>query len=86
MMTNAPDYLSFLYELVKHHADVSICGSVKDDDGAITTIGNPDEELEMCPEEAIIALMWRKLYNTGFPTKLFSHIVSIHSFFRSRTI
>jgi len=69
----APDYLSFLYNLaVAHNADISICGATKEENGAVTTIGNPDNVVEMSPEGAIITLMWRRLYNTGFPTKLIS--------------
>ena len=69
----APDYLSFLYNLaVDHNADISICGATKEENGAVTTVGNPDNVVAMSPEGAIITLMWRRLYNTGFPTKLIS--------------
>jgi glycosyltransferase involved in cell wall biosynthesis len=57
-----PDYLEFLYNLaVENDVDVSICG---------TASKSFDEKLIMTPEEAIIALLWRKYYNVGFPTKL----------------
>ncbi len=68
-----PDYLSFLYNLViNHHADISICSALKEENGQITTVGVAHDLVVMNNEESIITLMWRKLYNTGFPTKLIS--------------
>lgn len=58
----SPDFLNFLYQLaLEKNADVSICGS--------NFLLN-DIKLVMNAEEAIITLMWRKLYNNAFPTKL----------------
>lgn len=71
-----PDYLSFLYRLaVKHNADISICGATKDENGIVTKVGDSDNILKMDTEEAIISLMWRRLFNTGLPTKLISAMV-----------
>jgi len=58
-----PDFLEFLLSLMKENAaDVSICGAA---DKAF------DEKKVMTAEEALIELMWRKRYTTGFPMKLF---------------
>lgn len=68
-----PDYLEFLLSLVEtHQADISICGSYREENGQVTQTSIPDEVLTMNAEESIIQLMWRKRYNTGFPTKLIS--------------
>ncbi len=62
--TCEPDFLEFLWRLATdNHADVSICGAA---DKAF------DEKRIMTAEEALVELMWRKRYNMGFPTKLFS--------------
>lgn len=67
------DFLEFLYGLaVENGADVSICGAVRDLDGEEALVGVCDGMHVMEAEDAIIALMWRKRYNTGFPTKLIS--------------
>jgi glycosyltransferase involved in cell wall biosynthesis len=59
-----PDFLEFLYILaVENNADISICGAA---DKVY------DEKRVMTAEEALIELMWRKLYNMAFPTKLFA--------------
>lgn len=57
-----PDFLQFLYGLATNHAaDVSICGSSN----------NPHQEKGVySAEDAVIHLLWRKLYNVQFPTKL----------------
>ena len=66
------DFLEFLYEtIVLNHADISICASYKEDMQEKSFVGKPNETLLMNAEEAIITLMWRKYYNTGFPTKFF---------------
>lgn len=66
-----PDYLEFLYDLaIINQAEVSICGAYKEENGQILSVGSRDKTLCMNAEEAIIQLMWRKHYNTGFPTKL----------------
>ena len=57
-----PDYLEFLYGLAfENNAQVAICGV----DGK-----NIDEKLIYKPEDGIVELLWRRKYNTGFPTKL----------------
>lgn len=58
-----PDFLEFLLSVIREmRADISICG----------TYGKSSEEkILMTSEDALIELMWRKKYNTGFPTKLF---------------
>lgn len=58
-----PDFLEFLLELIReNNADVAICGAA---DKAF------DEKKVMTAEEALVELMWRKRYTTGFPMKLF---------------
>lgn len=67
-----PDFLEFLYNLaVDNDADISICGAWKEEDGAVTPVGINEMKV-MNAEEAIVTLLWRKYYNTGFPTKLIS--------------
>lgn len=57
------DFLQFLYDLItENNADISICG---------TPGMEYDEKYIMEPEDALVALMGRKYYNTAFPTKLF---------------
>lgn len=59
-----PDFLIFLLNLLlENDSDVSICGT---SDKAF-----PNVKMVMTPEEAVIELLRRKKYNTGFPTKLF---------------
>lgn len=66
-----PDFLEFLYNLaIENHADISICGSLKEDKHETALVGVFEERLIMTAEEAIITMMWRKRFNTGFPTKL----------------
>lgn len=58
-----PDFLAFLWRLLEDSgADISICGT----EGKIF-----DEKQIMDAREALIQLMWRKRYTTGFPMKLF---------------
>jgi len=58
-----PDFLEFLLELLEESsADVSICGAA---DKAF------DEKKVMTAEEALIDMLWRKRYTTGFPMKMF---------------
>lgn len=66
-----PDYLEFLYRLaIDYKAEISICGVYKEENGRTTPVGIQNEIYSMNAEESIIQLMWRKRYNTGFPTKL----------------
>lgn len=66
-----PDFLEYLYQLAEENrADVSICGASKEDHGVVVPAGVFDELLIMNAKEAVITMMWRKRYNTGFPTKL----------------
>ncbi len=58
-----PDFLEFLHCLsIDNDAGVSICGA---------TDKTFNEKLIMTAEEALIELMWRRLYNMAFPTKMF---------------
>lgn len=58
-----PDFLEFLLSVIREmKADIAICGTYEK---------NSEEKILMAPEEALIELLWRKKYNTGFPTKLF---------------
>lgn len=66
-----PDFLEFLHNLlVNNNADVSICGA--DASFLVKTDEVFDEKQIMTAEEALIELMWRKKYNTAFPTKMFT--------------
>jgi glycosyltransferase involved in cell wall biosynthesis len=57
-----PDFLEFLYGLaVENEADVAICGA------AHRTF--PKHRV-MSAEDAVVQLLWRKLYSVAFPTKL----------------
>ena len=59
----APDFLEFLLKLLTDNdADVAICGSP---DRAL------DEKRVMNAEEALLELLRRERFHTGFPTKLF---------------
>lgn len=70
--TAEPDMLEFLYNLaVENEAEVAICASEKREKGRNAFVGIPNEKKIMDAENAIITLMWRKYYNTGFPTKMF---------------
>lgn len=65
------DFLACLYDLAKENeAEVSICGAFKEEEKNITLVGVTGDKRVMSGEDAVVALMWRKLYNTGFPTKL----------------
>lgn len=66
-----PDMLEFLYKLAKEHdADISICGSTKEVDGAILPNYVFEEKLVMSAEEAVVEMLRRKKYNAAEPTKL----------------
>jgi glycosyltransferase involved in cell wall biosynthesis len=66
------DMLEFLYNLaVENNADISICGSTKNVNGKIIDNCVFYEKLIMGTTEAVIELLKRKKYNSGFPTKLF---------------
>jgi len=57
------DYLEFLYRLAsENNAEISICG-------AADKVFN--EKRVLCPEDALIELLWREKYNVAFPAKLF---------------
>lgn len=59
-----PDFLEFLFGLITETgADIAVCG---------TSVKPCEEKLVMTAEEAVLELMRRKKYNTGFPTKMFS--------------
>lgn len=67
-----PDFLEFLHGVaLSSGADVSICGFDKEENGKTVPSAIHDDVLVMDAEQAIITLMWRKRYNTGFPTKMF---------------
>jgi len=72
--TCTPDYLEFLYYLLKEsNADIAICGA---------TWCDRDERCVMGPEQALEMLFWRKNYNVAFPTKLFRRELFEHERFR----
>lgn len=59
-----PDFLEFLLALITENgADVAICGA---SDKAFL------DKIIMNAEEALMELMWRRRYNTGLPTKMFT--------------
>jgi len=71
------DFLEHLYNLAAdNEAEISICG---------TSDKTFDEKHIMKPEEAIIYLLWRKYYNTGFPTKLIKRHLFNHLRFPENT-
>ena len=58
-----PDFLAFLVSLLEENkSDMAICGA----EGRTF-----DEKKVMTAEEALVELMWRKKYTTGFPMKVF---------------
>lgn len=70
--TIAPDMLQTLYELAKQtQSEIAICAVEKTEGDNVTFAGVPGEPFTMTAEEAMITLMWRKHYSTGFPAKLF---------------
>ena len=59
-----PDFLEFLFGMITETgADIAVCG---------TSVKPCEEKCVMTAEEAVLELMRRKKYNTGFPTKMFS--------------
>ncbi len=65
------DFLEFLYNLaVENNAEVSICGTLSNSSNRCAAIDMIEQIAVMTNQQAIITLMWRKLYNNGFPTKL----------------
>ncbi|KYZ76492.1 glycosyltransferase [Anaerosporomusa subterranea] len=69
--TCEPDFLEFLYKLaVENNAAVSICGTLSNSSDQRASTDIVEQMTVMNTQQAIITLMWRKLYNTGFPTKL----------------
>lgn len=66
-----PDMLEFLYKLAKdNHADISICGSMKEVNGEVLPNYVFDDYLVMTASEAVVEMLKRKKYNVGLPTKL----------------
>lgn len=63
------DYLAYLIGLAqRHEAEVAICGVYRDE--AKKKSLEDESLMVMGPDEAIITMMWRKVYSTGFPAKL----------------
>lgn len=68
-----PDFLAFLYDTaVKNKADISVCGSYKEEKGLLLPNGNYiyDDLYLMHAEQAVENYLWRRLYNCAMPTKL----------------
>jgi glycosyltransferase involved in cell wall biosynthesis len=68
-----PDFLEFLYSLArKHDADISVCGSNKEEDGVVSPnhIYVYDDLRMMNAEEATEAFLRRVCYNAAMPTKM----------------
>lgn len=68
-----PDFLEFLYQLAeKHDADISVCGSNKEEDGVVSPnhIYTYDDLRMMNAEQATEAFLLRVCYNAAMPTKL----------------
>lgn len=66
------DMLEFLYMLAKKHdADISICGSWRENEEGVFPKYVFSEELVYDKKTAIHELLERKKFNAGFPTKLF---------------
>lgn len=66
-----PDMLEFLYNLaIENGADISLCGSTKEENGTILDNCVFSEKLIMEPEEAVVTLLKRKKYNAAMPSKL----------------
>lgn len=66
-----PDMLEFLYGLAgEYGAEIAVCGSTKEVDGAVLPNIVYDECCVMNAEEAVHAYLDRKKYNAAFPTKL----------------
>ena len=67
-----PDFLHTLYELnEQNQSDIAICAVDKTEGDTMSFGGVPGQFFIMTAKEAIITLMWRKHYSTGFPAKLF---------------
>lgn len=67
------DFLEFLFKLVEiHNADISVCGSYKDENGVVTPNGFYvyEELYVMSAEQATEKFLRRQLYNCAMPTKL----------------
>lgn len=65
------DFLETLYvNAIENAADISICGAYIDEENSVTPYGVFEDTRIMTPEEAVVNLMWRKMYNNAFPTKL----------------
>ena len=68
-----PDFLEFLYRLaMTHNADITVCGSNKDENGEILPNHNYvyDELYIMDAKQATEAFLRRIRYNAAMPTKL----------------
>lgn len=65
------DMLEFLYNLIEEYdADISICGSYKNENGVTLQNCVFDELLVMNAAESVVELLNRKKYNVAMPTKL----------------
>lgn len=66
-----PDMLEFLYKLaIENNADISICGSTKEENGELLPNFVFDDYLIMNAAEAVVEMLKRKKYNVAMPTKL----------------
>lgn len=69
--TAEPDMLEFLYGLAKEaDAEIAVCGSTKEVDGAFLPNCIFEEKLLLTPEEAVVMLLQRKKCNAAMPSKL----------------
>lgn len=67
-----PDMLSFLHHLsIQHGADISFCGSMREQDGVRYPNCVFEETLLLTPQQAVYELFERKRLNAATPTKLF---------------
>lgn len=68
-----PEMFDILHKnIMKYKADISLCGSQKEINGALETNLVFEDIIELNREDAIVELLKRKIYNIGTPTKLFS--------------
>ena len=74
--TAEPDMLEFLYQLaINYNADISICGSLREENGKILPNYVYEECLVMDTEQAMVELLKRKRYGMGSPTKLWKRTI-----------
>lgn len=70
--TVEPDMFQTLYELAEQNqSEIAICAVDKTEGDTVTFAGVRGVPFVMTAQEAIITLMWRKHYSTGFPAKFF---------------